>query len=138
MHVTSVPAGAAVLIDGRSKATTPAKIGELSPGRHEFEVRKSGFVPYRKSVALEGGSIYTVEVTLPVEGAPASSPAAEIPAPQQPTPQPPPAEPSAAPTVGAAADAAPAIPTIEAVATPPPATAPESAVSPAATLPASP
>jgi serine/threonine-protein kinase len=139
MHVTSVPPGAVVLIDGRSKATTPAKIDELSPGRHDFEVRKSGFVTYRRSVSLEGGSIYTVDVTLPLEPIPASAPAGEIPL-QQPTPQPPSPEPSPAPT----AAAVPANPTIEAVpaieaapqiATPEP---PATAVTPAAVLPASP
>ena len=48
VDVAGAPAGADVVVDGKSIATTPLPaLLELLPGTHEVELRAKGFLPYR-------------------------------------------------------------------------------------------
>ncbi len=44
--ITSEPSGALVLIDGAERGRTPVEVSDLAPGRHELEVRYSGYRTY--------------------------------------------------------------------------------------------
>ena len=65
IDVISDPPGADVVVNGVVKGRTPVRIADLDPGSYDFEVRKEGFNPYRKSTQLEAASDYTMKVTLP-------------------------------------------------------------------------
>ena len=43
VNVTSQPAGATVLVDGRDRGTTPITLFDLTPGRHHIKYRLSGY-----------------------------------------------------------------------------------------------
>ena len=43
VSITSDPSGAGVTVDGRSRGTTPLELNDLRPGRHEYELTRSGY-----------------------------------------------------------------------------------------------
>jgi hypothetical protein len=55
--LSTTPSDAQVLIDGRpaSGSSSPYTLSELSAGKHELQVQKSGFVDYHASFALTRG-----------------------------------------------------------------------------------
>ena len=44
VNVTSEPAGATVIIDGKDRGTTPIMLFDLAPGRHHLKYRMAGYV----------------------------------------------------------------------------------------------
>ena len=56
-------AGAQVKIDNQSVGTMP-NVFELSPGRHQIEIVKSGFQPFKEWVELKPGENFTRDVPL--------------------------------------------------------------------------
>ena len=98
IRVTSEPAGAAVLLDGRSVGETPLTIDGLSSGQYALAVRRSGYESVARTVAIRPGTRYEAALALQPVGAP--EPAAPRPAPPQPRPAPAPTPPRPAPTAG--------------------------------------
>ena len=77
LEVTSVPAGAAVIVDGTSRGLTPLTIETIGPGVHEITVAsQSGTVT--RSVSVEPGATATVMASLAVAN-PAGWVALEVP-----------------------------------------------------------
>jgi hypothetical protein len=53
--VTTQPAGARVLLDGKEMGATPCENAKLKPGAHAFVCEKEGFVAFEKQITfLEG------------------------------------------------------------------------------------
>ena len=53
LYIESRPAGAAIYLNGRMHAdVTPARIEELKPGAYKIEVRREGFYPWEREVAV--------------------------------------------------------------------------------------
>ena len=53
VYIRTQPSGASVYINGRFYSdNTPAKIEELKPGTYRVEVRKEGFYPWQKELAV--------------------------------------------------------------------------------------
>jgi eukaryotic-like serine/threonine-protein kinase len=65
IDVISEPAGADVVVNGVVKGRTPLRVSDLDPGKYDFEVRKEGHSPYRKTIELEANSDYQMKATLP-------------------------------------------------------------------------
>jgi hypothetical protein len=63
LQVESVPAGAEVNIAGRS-CVSPCELTRLPPGKYEVTLRKSGFIPYQGSVALNAKETSKISQTL--------------------------------------------------------------------------
>lgn len=63
MRVTSVPAGATVVIDGATVGVTPYE-GELTIGAHVVEVQKAEHAPQTREVEIVGGEAAAVDVDL--------------------------------------------------------------------------
>lgn len=86
IRVTSDPAGAAVLLDGRSVGQTPVTVDGLAPGQYALSVQRSGYEPATRRVTLRPGTRYEAALELR-----STSPPAPRPAPPQarPTPAPP-------------------------------------------------
>lgn len=83
--VTSNPAGAFLLIDGRDAGKTPKSDFSLSPGPHNFRVEASGYQPWRKRVEARAGETISLDARL------AAIPAERKPSPEpEPEPTPPP------------------------------------------------
>ncbi|MEO0079686.1 MAG: PEGA domain-containing protein [candidate division WOR-3 bacterium] len=66
VNVVSDPAGATVTIDGTERGKTPLEVKELSPGRHEIEVSKSGYRTYYGSFTIAVQQATVVVTTEPV------------------------------------------------------------------------
>ncbi len=64
VDVVSTPPGAEVLLNGAFRGRTPLQLSDLAPGQYDFEVRKPGFIPYRRTAELEQRSHYNMQVTL--------------------------------------------------------------------------
>jgi hypothetical protein len=65
VHVNVNEPGAEVRIDGEVVGTTPlAEPLSLDTGRHQLEVRKTGFDPEQQSIETPGGTEPTVTITL--------------------------------------------------------------------------
>ena len=65
IDVISDPPGADVAVDGVVKGRTPVRISDLNPGSYDFEIRKEGHSPYRKTTQLDASSDYQMNVKLP-------------------------------------------------------------------------
>jgi hypothetical protein len=65
LKVTSDPAGAAVLADGKKIGETPLETSELSEGSKKIEIRKECFEPVTRIVSIASGqpSVVTVQLT---------------------------------------------------------------------------
>jgi TonB family protein len=71
LDIESTPAGAEVLIDGRSIGNTPVKGFKARPGRRKLLIQKEGFQPWENSFDLIAEVPQSVKATLqPVEEAP--------------------------------------------------------------------
>ncbi len=56
LRVTSDPAGARIVLDGRSSGrVTPASLEQLAPGRHVLRLEMDGYEPFETSVELTAG-----------------------------------------------------------------------------------
>lgn len=64
LRIGSEPAGAAVLLDGRSVGKTPLALRDLSPGNYEVAFRKEGFVSMSERVTVRAGEQAAVRATL--------------------------------------------------------------------------
>lgn len=67
--VTAEPAGLGVYVDGAPKDLTPTRV-EVSPGRHELELRRGNQVVLRKSVSVPSGGVAVVDDDLGEASAP--------------------------------------------------------------------
>lgn len=64
VDVISTPPRAEVVVNGEPRGPTPLRLSDLAPGRYDFEVRKEGYVSYRRTAELEGRTHYEMTVTL--------------------------------------------------------------------------
>jgi TonB family protein len=55
LFLESVPAGAAVTIDGERSGQTPLEDVELEPGQHEIQVSRRGYNSWRRLLVAEAG-----------------------------------------------------------------------------------
>ena len=55
LFLESVPAGAAVTVDGKSLGTTPLEDVEIDPGQHEVRVARRGYETWRSLVVAQAG-----------------------------------------------------------------------------------
>lgn len=63
LHVTSVPTGARIEVDGRGHGQTPAALS-LSPGDHQLRLRRDGYTDTIQQVRLEAERPTALEVDL--------------------------------------------------------------------------
>lgn len=56
LSVDSAPAGADIEIDGGFVGNTPSTI-TLAPGSHTVNIKKKGFLPWTKTLAVTGGTV---------------------------------------------------------------------------------
>jgi hypothetical protein len=69
LRVTSVPTGAQVVLDNQAQDITPLTLQRISPGQHLVEIRKDGYQPLRRTLALLAGEKTAVEFKLePAKG----------------------------------------------------------------------
>ncbi len=66
VRITSQPSGASVSIDGRDRGKTPLELGDLEPGRHEYELTRSGYRPFYGEFTIAGQYGSLVVTTEPV------------------------------------------------------------------------
>ena len=64
LRITSEPAGGQAFLDGSEVGTTPADLHDVTPGRHQIEVRMAGRQSYTLDVVLEPGE-HTFHADLP-------------------------------------------------------------------------
>ena len=64
LRITSEPSGGQAFLDGTEVGTTPADLHDVTPGRHQIEVRMAGRQPYTLDVVLEPGE-HTFHADLP-------------------------------------------------------------------------
>ena len=65
IQVNSSPSGAQVFLDGRDTGqVTNTTLTGISPGSHEIEVSKEGYVDYTETVSVASGQTARVEATL--------------------------------------------------------------------------
>jgi hypothetical protein len=67
LHVTSVPSGADIFIDGAYRGSTPLTVGNLATGSHIVLLRRSGYQEYSTTVSITTGSTLELPVTLAVQ-----------------------------------------------------------------------
>ncbi|MDI6752076.1 MAG: PEGA domain-containing protein [bacterium] len=63
--ITSVPAGAEILVDGRSIGKTPIRSVLIPAGKHTLTARKEGFREEKKEVAISGEATNFFNIILP-------------------------------------------------------------------------
>lgn len=94
LETNTAAKGGEVYLDGTLSGTVPTSL-EMTPGKHQIEVRRAGFSRYSESVDLKGGEAKTVYVALVAEKPEAPPAPAPVPAPPPPArrlpPPPPPA-----------------------------------------------
>jgi hypothetical protein len=64
LRITSEPAGGQAFLDGSEVGATPADLHDVTPGRHQIEVRMAGRQSYTLDVVLEPGE-HTFHADLP-------------------------------------------------------------------------
>ena len=64
VRILSLPAGAAVYLDGEYRGTTPATVTAVPAGNHTLEVRADGYERWTAPVTIEAGSMANVSATL--------------------------------------------------------------------------
>jgi hypothetical protein len=67
LFITTTPADAELLVDGRPKGPATARL-QLTARPHRIEIRKPGYLPYRREVTPIMGISRNLEVTLKREG----------------------------------------------------------------------
>lgn len=70
LRVTSSPAGAAVVLDGRPIGTTPLAVDNLAVGRHTIVLSKPGFEGTARRVDVRAGAEFEAEIALRTREAP--------------------------------------------------------------------
>jgi PEGA domain-containing protein len=66
VQVSFTPDGADIEVDGSFVGNTPSTVG-VSAGQHKLSVKKSGFKPWERSIAVSTGQV-NVNATLDPEG----------------------------------------------------------------------
>ena len=66
VRITSEPSGAGVDVDGRTRGKTPLELNDLDPGRHEYELTRSGYRPLYGEFTIAGSFGSIVVTTEPV------------------------------------------------------------------------
>jgi hypothetical protein len=66
VRITSDPPGASVSIDGHNRGKTPLELGDLEPGRHEYELTRSGYRAFYGEFTIAGSFGSIVVTTEPV------------------------------------------------------------------------
>jgi len=56
LEVSSTPDAADIEIDGKFVGSTPSSVG-VTPGEHDIVVKKSGFKPWEKKIAVSSGRV---------------------------------------------------------------------------------
>ena len=56
LHISSTPAGADIEIDGNFAGNTPSTVG-VAAGQHQLVVKKSGYKPWEKKIAVSSGQV---------------------------------------------------------------------------------
>ena len=56
MEVSSTPDAADIEIDGKFVGSTPSSVG-VTLGEHDIVVKKSGFKPWEKKIAVSSGRV---------------------------------------------------------------------------------
>ena len=64
VKVTSIPAGAEVLINGAKQGVTPCTVQNLQPGRYTVLVRRDGYDPVEKTVQIAAAAVDKLHVDL--------------------------------------------------------------------------
>jgi len=64
VRILSLPAGAAVYLDGEYRGTTPATVTAVPAGNHTLEVRADGYERWTAPVTIKAGSMANVSATL--------------------------------------------------------------------------
>ena len=64
LRIESVPAGAALLVDGAPSGVAPAALAKLKSGPHTIELRLAGYHPEKRRVDYEPGQTPTIRVEL--------------------------------------------------------------------------
>ena len=64
LRITSEPSGGQAFLDGKEVGATPANLRDVTPGRHQIEVRMSGRQSYTLDVVLEPGE-HSFQADLP-------------------------------------------------------------------------
>jgi TonB family protein len=75
-EVVSVPAGAAVKVDGTPSGQTPLSIPRVRPGSHRVELAKEGYEPWTGTMVVQPGGRARVEAQLREIPKPSPSPVA--------------------------------------------------------------
>ncbi len=65
VRVTTRPAGAMVMLDGKLVGKSPMTVRNVAPGRHSMEFRRQGHRPVTLPVQVEAGTSARVSATLP-------------------------------------------------------------------------
>jgi hypothetical protein len=90
LKISTVPAGAAVDLDGASVGVTPLTLPDLKPGKHTLKVSKSGFKTDGRDVEVTAGETFALDITLSAAPRPAPRRRAPPLPPAPPAPLPPP------------------------------------------------
>ncbi len=64
LTVNSEPTGAAVLVNGANRGTTPCTIDALPSGEVQLELRLDGYAKYQQAVKISAGQTFQVAATL--------------------------------------------------------------------------
>jgi len=64
IEISANVSGARVLVDGRGVGATPTQGVEVSPGSHRIRLEKEGYEAYEKSVLVEAGRTFSIQVYL--------------------------------------------------------------------------
>lgn len=68
LKIDSDPRGAKIIIDGKEVGSTVKDVSGILEGDHEIEVVKEGFIPWKKSIYVESGTVRELSIKLlPVE-----------------------------------------------------------------------
>lgn len=70
LKVTSDPTGAAVLLNGATRGTTPCTIDRIPSGTVDIEVNLKGYAPHRSQLVLKAGDV--VDVAAPLKAVPSA------------------------------------------------------------------
>ena len=62
--VTSTPAEAQVLVDGKAVGVTPLTVDKLKPGEHGIDISRAGFRSVSKTISLASGATDSLAVVL--------------------------------------------------------------------------
>jgi PKD repeat protein len=74
LQITTIPDGAAVLVDGGSRGTTPVTISGLAAGSHTVTLTKAGYTDYQTTLSVAGGKTTPLNVKLVAgQGTPAAT-----------------------------------------------------------------